>query len=112
MSNPIPIRLLKHSAVLYPYTGTTNGADQFGAAVNLSHIYVEPMQQNAMTSAGDMKNDTFWVFFDRVNSLPSGQMFKPKDKIVYEGLTCRVRKAQPIKPAASDLVHHWELNLI
>lgn len=112
MSNPIPRQLLSHSAVLYPYTGTTNGADQFGAAVNLTHIYVESVKQNAMTSLGDMKNDTFRVWFDRVNSEPAGQTFKTKDKIIYSGITCRIRKAQPIKPATSDLLHHWEINLI
>jgi len=112
MSNPIPNRLLKHSATLYPYIGTINGADQFGVAVPLTHIYVEPVQQNAMTSTGDMKNDTFRVFFDRMNSAPMCQTFKVKDKIIYEGLTCRIRKAQPIKPAISDILHHWELNLV
>lgn len=112
MSNPIPRTLLQHSATLYQYTGTVNGADQFGTAVSLGHIYVEPAKQNAMTSLGDSKNDTFRIWFDRVNSTPTGQTFKVKDKIVYDGLTCRIRKAQPIKPATSNVLHHWELNLV
>lgn len=113
MSQPIPARLLRHSAVLYPFVSQAPGqAAVYGTAINLERIYIEPVNQNAMSSLGEMKNDTLKIFVDVVNSVPAGQSFKPKDKIVAFGLTGSVRKASPVRSALSPAIHHWELNIV
>jgi len=113
MSQPIPARLLRHTATLYPFVSQPpGGAAVYGAAVNLERIYIEPVDQNAMTSLGEMKNDTLKIFVDTRNSIPAAQTFKPKDKIVAFGLTGSIRKAVPVRSALSPDIHHWELNIV
>lgn len=111
MSSAIPRRLLVHSASLYPYTGTVNSVKTYGALVALKFVRFEPVKQNAMTSLGEMKNDTFVMVFDCRNSTPVGATFKANDKIVFGSTTLAVRKvASGIDDTAN--VHHYEVNLV
>lgn len=111
MSSPIPRRLLVHSASLYPYAGTVNSVKTSGEPVGLKFVRFEPVKQNAMTSLGDMKNDSFVMVFDCRNSSPPGTTFKADDKIVFGRSTMAVRKvASGVDDTSS--AHHYEVNLV
>jgi hypothetical protein len=108
MSAPIPRRLLPHSAKYKPYTGTVGSVKQYGTEVDLEHVRLEPVKQNAMTSLGDMKNDRVAVFYDCVNSRPAGLVFKTGDVITFDSVAYTVRKASPVY-GMGQAVHHWEV---
>ena len=111
MSSAIPRRLLVHSASLYPYTGTVNSVKTYGASVAMKFVRFEPVKQNAMTSLGEMKNDTFVMVFDCRNSTPVGTTFKTNDKIVFGTSTLAVRKvASGVDDTSS--AHHLEVSLV
>jgi len=103
--------ILSESATLYPYTGTVNSVKTYSATVSLANVRFVSIRQNAMTSLGDMKNDKYKMFFDCVNSAPSGMTFKKDDKIVYGSLTLYVRAVENPK-ALGTAVHHWEVSLV
>jgi len=111
MSKAIPVRLLPHTATLEHYLGTVNSVPTYAAAVTLFHVRLEPVQQNAMTSLGDMKNDRYLLFFDCVNSLPAGMSFTVKDRITFNGTTVSVRKVTPCY-GDSSAIHHYEVNCV
>jgi len=110
VSNPIPRRLLIHSATLAPYV-SPGPPVVYGTAVTLTHVRLEPVKQNAMTSLGDMKNDRFLLFFDCKNSLPVGRTFSMKDRITFGGQALSVRKVTPCYGDDST-VHHYEVNCV
>lgn len=107
----IPVRFLPHSGTFESYLGTASSIKNYGPVVQMEHVRFEPVKQNAMTSLGDMKNDRFLLIFDCLNSMPEGLTFKVDDRIAYDGITLRVRKATPFC-ADSDTVHHWEVNCV
>lgn len=111
MSRPISRSLLVHGATLAPYTGTVNSVKQYGTAVTLTHVRMQPVKQTAMTSLGDMKNDKFLMFFDCKNSAPSGTTFKTLDKITFGGQVLAARMVTPCYGDSPD-VHHYEVSLV
>lgn len=110
MSNPIPRRLLIHSAALAPYV-SPGPPVSYGTSLTLTHIRMEPVKQNAMTSLGDMKADRFVLFFDCKNSGPAGQTFAMKDKITFGSQILSVRKVTPCY-GKDATVHHYEVNCV
>lgn len=112
MSSAIPRRLLAHSATLHRYDKTVNSVKTyFSPAIDLKFVRFEPVKQNAMTSLGEMKNDTFVMVFDCRNSTPVGTTLKTNDKIVFGSITLAVRKVASGVDDTSA-VHHYEVNLV
>ena len=108
MSAPIPRRLLPDTGTYTPYAGTVNSKKTYGTALPMTYIRAEVVKQNAMTSLGDMKNDKITVFYDCVNSTPSGITFKADDKITVGGVDYTVRRAVTFKGLGAA-IHHWEV---
>lgn len=107
MSQPIPRRLLPHLIVVEPYLKSEGSKAVYGPAVTVSWVRVEVVRQTAQKALGDMKNDRFKVFVDRVNSFPPGFELKAKDRVIYNAATVTVRTVEPFTGSGS-LVHHWE----
>lgn len=110
MSRQIPRNLLPHTGKYAPYNGTVSSVKTYGTEVDLLYVRFEPVKQNAMTSLGEMKNDSFIMFYDPVNSSPS-IVPKINDKITAFGVARVVRKVTTLFTQSST-VHHYEVNLV
>lgn len=111
MAQPIPRRLLPHSATYTPFLGMVASKKTYGTPAALSFVRLVPVKQNAITSLGDMKNDRFTLYYDCANSLPAGISFKAGDLVEFVGSTATVRAVAPIY-ADSPSVHHVEVQLV
>ena len=111
-SQPIPRKILKNTAELYPYVSVDEfNAPTYGTKVDLSYVHGQPVKKTSLSALGEQKDDALLFFYDCANSLPAGQSFKELDKIVFGGQEYIVREAIPQPDALSGGVHHWELRL-
>jgi hypothetical protein len=108
VSQPIPRRMLPHVITVEPYLKTNGSTSVYGPGVTLKFVRVEPVRQSAQKSLGDMKNDRFKIFVDRVNSVPQAYETKAKDRVTYAGTQVIVRAVEPLT-GDGPLVHHWEV---
>lgn len=110
MSSPIPRRLLPHYATVDRYSSTGRSGPVYGGSVELECIRIEPVNQNALSSLGDAKNDRFLMFIDSKNSRPVGFVPVIKDRVTFQGQAMVVRTITPFYGSGSS-VHHYEVRL-
>jgi hypothetical protein len=109
---PIPRNILPHTATLKHPTGTdARGKKTYAADVALSYVRFEIAKKTALTSLGEQKNDVGLLFFDEMNSLPTGAAFAKLDEIVINGQTLTVREVTP-EYADDGTPHHQEIALV
>ncbi len=109
----IPRYLLNMFATLHPRSGDDGyGNPTYGTAINLTHILIEPSRNVNATTLGEQKNYDMVLYFDCANSLPLGQTFTDKDKVVFGGVDYNVRSARPLYNPLTGALHHWEVRLV
>ena len=110
MSSPIPLRLLPHSCTIEPFTGTVGSVPEYGPAVTLQHVRLEPFKQNVITALGEAKNDKMTLYIDCHMTTPRGIEPKKKDRVTFGDLVLVVREPGPIYGSGKN-VHHYEVAL-
>lgn len=109
MSQPISRRLLPHLITVDRYLRTDGGKSYYDPVpVTLTWVRVEPVKQTAQKSLGEMKNDRFKIFVDRVNTYPQAFELKAKDRVTFNGTQVFVRAVEPLY-GTDAAVHHWEV---
>jgi hypothetical protein len=111
MGSPIPRRDLPHTAILEAFIKTVASKSTYATPAAVSFVRFEAAKKNAMTSLGDMKNDSYVLYIDRVNSLPKGTTVKVKDRITFGAEVLIVREVSP-KYGRDAEPHHWEVALV
>lgn len=109
MSQPIPRRLLPHSASLEVYTGTVSSVDKYATTpIALKNVRFEQALSLENGGMGDTTNDKFTLFFSVGVSV--GQVPKLKDRITFNGSVLKVRAVKPCF-GSDAAVHHYEVAL-
>jgi len=111
LSQPIPRRLLPHTATLYKRTGVDQyGKPTYASGVILQYVRFEPTKQTALTALGEQKNDRMVMFFDCVNSLPTTATFDQLDRVVFGAYDLVVRTRDDLF-GDDAAAHHYEVSL-
>jgi hypothetical protein len=102
----IPRIMLKDN-VVFSALGARDrdGNGTFAAAIHIFFVHCEPVKEYARKLDGDSKDDKLKLFYDYVNSSPTGINFKQGDKISYRGQDYFIRTIYDY-PA-----HHAEIML-
>lgn len=104
--------MLNMSATYYAYSSSDDyGNPTYGAAVTLSNIYIEQTKAVTLGDLGETTDGTLTLFYDAVNSVPAGTVFKNLDKIVYDSVSYIIRQAVPYRNPMTGDIHHWEIQL-
>lgn len=109
MSKPIPRNLLIHTAVLSHVTGTDEYGVDTVSESTLKYVRFEPSKQTNLTVLGESRNDKYTMFYDCVNSRPSGVTFAQEDHITYNGVELTIRKVD--EESDDRKLHHYEVYL-
>lgn len=110
MNAPIPLFLLPHTAVLKrKVTDDGWGGAQY-KELPLYHIRIEPCWSQTFSLSGDIPQVSGRLFFDCVNSLPTGTAFIKGDTVVFNGREYTVSKVYEYY-AKTDMIHHYEVLL-
>lgn len=106
----IPRYLLPHSAELK----TAEQKDAWGkpvyTVIALEYVRFEPVSVQRFSMGGDIPMAKGKLFFDALNSLPMGTIFRTGDKIVYGGNEYVITEVQAFS-ADMAAVHHYEVIL-
>lgn len=113
MSRPIPKALLIHSATLTRKANeTTNDMDvvqSYGPEEVLTRVRIEPSTRLIKTADNQEVQVSATLFFDKVNSLPTGTVFNVGDKVVLDGTRYEVSVVDTLIGDRSW--HHYEVGL-
>lgn len=108
----MPRAILKQTAELYQFVSMGEfNVPTYGTKIDLIYIHGQPVKKTSLTSLGEQKDDALLFFYDCVNSIPVGVMFKELDKIIFLGQAYIVREAVPQPNALTGEDHHWEVRL-
>lgn len=104
--------MLPHTVTLTKKTGVnTKGQPTYSAPVTIRFVRYETAKKNALTALGDQRNDTGLLFYDERNSVPSGVVFTPGDKVSFGGASFVVRDVS-FEYADLATKHHQEVALV
>ncbi|MCD8356262.1 MAG: minor capsid protein [Clostridia bacterium] len=107
---PIPKRLLIHSAEL----STPQNCDiwqkiTYSDPVNLQHVRLEPCSKIVLDANNTQRQQTATLFFDAVNSSPSGTEFTAGQRVQALGQTYTVLTIEQLYDDRK--LHHLEVGL-
>lgn len=107
----IPLKWLKQSVSYQERSGTDDyGNAAYAPAQTLAHVRIEYGVKTVIAATGETLIDDAVVYYDPVQSSPSGLSFPRKSKIVFNSDNFILREADPFYDETGNL-HHWELRL-
>ena len=106
----IPRYLLPHSAELKTAVQNDPWGKPVYTVTALEYVRFEPVSVQRFSMGGDIPMAKGKLFFDAVNSLPRGTVFKTGDKLVFGGKEYTVTEVRAFS-ADMAAVHHYEVIL-
>lgn len=111
MSRPIPRRLLIHIAThKYEPTPDMWGKQTYAKEQLLYRIRIEPFEKRKLSKDNTETQLNSLLFFDCVNSAPSGATFSRGDQITFDDTDYVVESISPIYDESR--LHHYEVGLV
>lgn len=109
--NPIPKRLLIHSAELKNVsTDDTWQEEQTEPAAKLENIRIESLSKLVTTKDNRQITLSAVMIYDCKNSRPQNQAFSQGQKVIWNGIEYVIETIEPLYD--SGKLHHYELGLI
>ena len=106
---PIPRRLLPHSAQLYAETTDEWQHQQSNLIASLDHIRIDVDQTGKSDEANATRTVHWLLFYDCCNSRPADVSFVPGQVILWQDHRLTVHEAAPVWD--DHTLHHWEVKL-
>lgn len=114
MLKPIPRKVLIHSAVYTKVTskdkwGAVVEAEETPAPISLTFVRIEPSSAIKLSKDNKEMQLKSILFYDCVNSLPTGVSFELEDTITFSGTDYIIASIDPI--SALSGIHHYEIGI-
>lgn len=107
---PIPKPLLIDQAVYQVVTGKDSWGKEEVVETPLTSVLVQPKHAVIRGHQSESESHVLLLFFDAVNSSPTGHVFNLDGRVVYDGRVYRVVDITVAK-ALSGTPHHYEVEL-
>lgn len=108
--NPIPKRLLIHSATLKSVTEDKWQGQTLTTVAELKHIRIEPTSRHITDKQNRQINLTALLFYDIIASSPKNVDFAQEQKIIFNGKEYTIETIEALYDESK--LHHYELGLI
>jgi len=110
LSRPIPKALLPHTAKLRILSHDGTFTDAYYDEETLYNVRVELNEKFRQSKSGELRTKGARMYFDCVNSSPSGIEFKPEQSVDFCGDVFKIEEVKAVM--AADKVHHYRIEMI